>query len=96
MNGTSLKRISLILGIILGGAAIVGVVYRGSVWTENVQTKTEARTIHEKLRASDRQIDEKTTTTAAEVRTVGRDVRVIKCLMLATSHRAREKCMLDD
>ena len=89
------KTLLTIAGSTIALAALaVGAV----AWFLGVQTKTEAAAQHDEIRtevrAADTKIEIKADTAQSELRTIGRDVRTIKCLLTRPA-KQRQNCGLE-
>jgi len=101
MNGARIavvaffKTVSTIVGVtVLVGGIFVSIV----LWFTSVQTKEEAEAQHSAIQsdmaAADKMIEQKVNAVIEQVEPVGRDVKTIKCLMLAPNRKSRERCGL--
>jgi hypothetical protein len=74
-------------------AGLVGVKVLGFQTVEAAQVQTEKT--ESSMHAADTRIEAKTDAVVGEVKIIGRDVKAIKCLMLAPNTKAKVKCGVD-
>ena len=109
MTGTTrsrlsdLKVIGLIVSITIGIATVAWSVVS---WATSVVTIGEATEAHSKIEAQaindkvelqleDSEIDKKADAAIEEVKQVGRDVKTVKCILLAPNRQAKARCALE-
>jgi len=93
---SAIKALSAIIGftLIIGGMIISAVMWFSKVQTIDVAEK-QHKEIKSEMVAADTLLDQKATTVKIEVKKVGRDVKVIKCLLQAPNNRAKARCGLE-
>lgn len=93
-----LKTISLVIGVT---AALASAAWGIVSWAQSMKPRVEATADHEVLHRritsaneSAAAADKHATDVEKKIEPIGRDVKTIKCLMLAPNQKARAKCGL--
>jgi len=90
------KTLSTMLGFIMlvGGLAVAAVLKFSDIQSAQ-ESKDQHRQIREEYKAADALIIEHAREVESQLKDVGRDVRTIKCLILAPNAKQKQKCGLE-
>lgn len=87
-----LKIISIVVGLTISMASVAwGVVS----FAQSLQPKVEAMAQHEVLHERVSAVDDKADNALVQTTTIGRDVKTIKCILMAPNRKGKERCGLE-